>query len=192
MGLLQAGHLSGIRHGLPRFDSGLDDRPHDLGDHLARADDLDPVADPDVLGGDQIFVVQRRPGHGDAGDLHRLQHRVGIERAGAAHVDRDVEQLRLGHLGRELPGDGPARLASADHAQLGVERESIDLHHHAIGLEVEIGNQRLVALDRRLHFIQRVEPLAMGLDLKAPAGEQIEDLGLGAHSRVRPSITSSA
>ena len=109
------------------------------------------------------------------------ENRVGIERAGAAHVDRDVEQLGLGDFGRELPGDGPARLASADHAELAVQGEAVDFHHHAVGLEVEIGDQRLVALDRALHFVERVEALAVGLDLKAPGSEQVEDVGLRAH-----------
>jgi len=39
------------------------------------------------------------------------------------------------HLRRELPGHGPARLPAADHAEVVVERELVDLHDDAVGLE---------------------------------------------------------
>ena len=98
--------------------------------------------------------MKRRARDGDAGDLHRLQYRPGIERPGAPHVHLNVEQLGLGDFGRELPRDRPARLASADHAKLGVERETIDFYHDAVSLKGQGGDQRLVAFDLLLHLSQ--------------------------------------
>ena len=79
-------------------------------------------------------------------DLDRLQRGPRIERAGAAHVDLDVAQPGHRHLGRELPGDRPARLPAADDAQLGVEPKPVHLDDHAVGLERERGEQLLEAL----------------------------------------------
>ena len=46
-------------------------------------------------------------------------------------------------LGREFPGDGPARLPAADDAELALEVEPVDLHDHAVGLEREVRQQLL-------------------------------------------------
>jgi hypothetical protein len=95
-------------------------RADHLRDHLARALDLHAVADPQVLVGDEREVVQRRQLHRRAADLHRLQHGERVDRAGAADVHLDVEQRRLGDVGRELARHRPTRLASHV-AQLGLQ-----------------------------------------------------------------------
>src|SRR5690606_10237438 len=61
-------------------------RPQHLRNHVARADDLDHVADAHVTAGDYVLVVQRRARHGDAPDSHRFEDRSGGERAGATDV----------------------------------------------------------------------------------------------------------
>ena len=43
--------------------------------------------------------------------------------------------------GRELPGDGPARLPPAHDAELAVQAKPVHLHHHAVGLEREVREQ---------------------------------------------------
>ena len=72
----------------------------------------------------------------------------GIERAGAAHVDLDLLEPGDRDLGRELPGDGPARLAPAHDAELAVKRKPVHLDHHAVGLERQARYQLLEARDR--------------------------------------------
>ena len=188
-GVPQAGQRVGHperRAARGRVDA-VEHRPHHLGDHLAGADDLDPVADADVLLRDQILVVQRRGAHRDARDHDRLQHGVGIERAGAADVDPDLLQAGHGHLGRELPGDGPARLAAAHHAELAVEVEPVHLDHDAVGLERQLRDQLLAG--RRSPPAPRPatsKRCAVRLDLEAPGGEQVEQLPVGARAPAGP------
>ena len=119
-------------------------RAHDLRDDLAGPDDLDPVADADVLLGDDLLVVERGAADGDAAELDRLEHRPGRQGSRPPDVDPDLEQPRDGHLRRELPGDRPARLPAADHAEVVVQREPVDLHDDAVGLEGEGADHRLV------------------------------------------------
>ena len=108
-----------------------DDGPDDLRDDVAGALDDDGVADADVLAMDVVFVVERREADGGAADVHGLEDGVGVEAAGAADVDADVEELRRRLDGRELVGDGPARLAS-DEAKALLEGEVVDLDDDAV------------------------------------------------------------
>src|SRR3989442_2518718 len=89
-----------------------------LRDDLARARDFHPVALADVLCFDQIEVVERGGGDGDAADLHRLEHGVRGERAGASYIYSDLpEPCDLG-LRRRLSGDGPTPLAGSPRGPL--------------------------------------------------------------------------
>ena len=54
---------------------------------------IDGVADAHVLAPDLVLVVQRRVGHRDAADEHRLEPRDRRDRAGAADLHADVEEL---------------------------------------------------------------------------------------------------
>ena len=109
---------------------------HHLRDHVARALHDHGVADADVLAVDVLLVVERGHAHARAAHHHRGQHGEGVERARAAHVHGDVEQLRGALLGRELVGRGPARLAP-HHAHLRPRPGVVDLHHHAVDVVVE-------------------------------------------------------
>ena len=111
-------------------------RADDARDHVAGADHGHDVADADVVVADVVLVVQRRVGDGRAADLHRLEHGVGVEHAGAADADHDVEQLRARVARAELVGDRPARVFAGG-AELRLQREVVDLDHDAVDLVVE-------------------------------------------------------
>ena len=92
-----------------------------------------------------------------------------------------------GHLGRELPGDGPAWLAAADDAELAVEVEPVHLDHDAVGLERRAAGSAPPA--RRSPPARRpasANRCAMGLDLEAPGGELVEQLPVGARPPAGP------
>ena len=91
-------------------------RADHLGDHVAGPLDDHAVALADVLAADVVLVVQRRERHGHPGDVDRLEHGVGVHRAGAADVQPDVQERGQRRRGRELEGDGPTRVAP-DRAQ---------------------------------------------------------------------------
>ncbi len=55
------------------------------------------------------------------------------QHAGAADLDLDAQQLRGHFAGRELEGDGAARVL-ADEAQFGRQAQVVDLDDHAVGL----------------------------------------------------------
>ena len=111
---------------------------HHLRDDVAGAAHDHRVADADVLAGDLVLVVQRGVRHHDAADRHRLEHGGGRERAGAADLDLDAQQLRHRLLRRELVGDGPARRARHE-AQPRLPVEPVDLVDDAVDVVAERG-----------------------------------------------------
>ena len=140
--------------------------PDDLRDHVAGALHDHRVAFADVFAADVVFVVQRRQLDCRARDLHGIEDSEGVERAGAADVDVDAQELR-GRLGwRELVGDRPARLASDD-AELTLRAKRIDLHDDAVDFVVE----RVALLDPLLaecdHVIEPLEALDLVVDSEA-------------------------
>ena len=122
---------------------------HDLDhlrDHVARPLDHHRVADADVLALDIVLVVQRGPGDHDAANRDRRQ--LGHRRQGTRPADLDRDRLddRLGLLGRELVGDGPAR-RPADEAQPLLQVDPVDLVDHAVdvvGQRVALGTDPLL------------------------------------------------
>ena len=70
------------------------------------------------------------------------------DRAGAADLHVDGEELGRHLLRRELVRDRPARLARAK-AELALQREAVDLVHDAVDLERQIGAPRLHVLVER-------------------------------------------
>jgi hypothetical protein len=86
--------------------------------------------------------VQRRVGDDDAADGDRLEPRDRGELAGAADLDVDRAQRRLGALGGEFVREAPAR-KTADKAQTRLPVEPVDLVDHAVDVEGEIGARRL-------------------------------------------------
>ena len=80
----------------------------------------------------------------------------------------NVAQPRDGDLGREFPGDGPARLAPAHDTEVFLNRALVDLHHHAVGAKRKVRER---GLQRRHLFLHRGETgvtLVMRGHMKAP------------------------
>ena len=119
--------------GLFRAGAQVHDRADDVGDDLAGALDQHPVADADILLGDIVEVVQGGIPDDDAIDLDRLQDGLGGQHTRAADLHLDAQQLRGDFTGRELEGDGAARVL-ADEAQLARQGQVVDLDDHAVGL----------------------------------------------------------
>ena len=175
---------AGRRHGedaLAAVAQAHDRRDH-LGDDIARALDDDRVADADVLAVDVLLVVERRHLDARPADDDRLEHGEGVERARAAHVDGDVEELRRALLGRELEGDGPAGLAPDDAEPVplfGV----VDLDDDAVDVVVEA----LAALPPPGHapgnLVEVGVALRVGVDGEAEGGEPLEPLDLARGER---------
>ena len=119
----------------------LADDADDLRDDLAGLFDQDVVAQAQVEALDLIPVVQRRPRHRGAGQLHRLEQRHRGDGAGAADVDLDVQHTRGRLLGGELVGDRPPRRA-AGLAEFGVQGQFVYLDHQTVDLVLEVVNPR--------------------------------------------------
>ena len=157
----------------------LRNRGDDLGNHLASALHLHPIADAQVLGDDKVLVVQRRQLHYHSADLHRLQNRERIDRAGASHIHLDVQQPRLGDVGRELAGDCPARLAPADDTQLLLQAQRIDFHHTAVDRKVQLApNFVLEIVGPLFDFGQCLRALTMRCHRDTPLVQRVEQLRL--------------
>ena len=85
--------------------------------------------------------MQGRVGDGDAADPDRLQPRDRGELAGAADLDVDRLEDRLGLLGREFVRQRPARRAR-DLAEPALPVEPVDLVDHAVDVEGQVGPLR--------------------------------------------------
>ena len=139
---------------------------------------------------DLVFVVERGGRDGDAADFHRLEDREWCQRTGAAHVHLDVEQAGDRDLGGELPGHRPPRLPPADHAEVLVQGEPIDLHDHAVGVERQGLEEPLVLRDLGLHRRQVGAAGPVRLDRETPLLELVQHLPLAGEALSVPSITS--
>ncbi|VVM88988.1 hypothetical protein PS624_02710 [Pseudomonas fluorescens] len=113
------------------FRTTLGDHLHHLRDHITGTADDHGVADHQAQTCDFIHVVQRGVGHGDAGDLDRLQTRHWRHGAGAANLEFHVEQLGEFFHRREFVRDRPTRLTSPE-AQFTLIGNAVDLEHHAV------------------------------------------------------------
>src|SRR6266705_4304281 len=122
--------------------------------------------------------MERGRRYGDAADLHRLEHGVGVEGAGAPHVDANLFQLGDLHLGGELAGERPARLAAPDAPELRVQPQRVDLHHHPVGAVVERVQQLLESRDLAVGRAQVGDLFVVRLDREAPRPELLEQLVL--------------
>src|SRR5438046_3119728 len=143
-------------------------RADDLRDDFAGALDLYPISGPQVFVPYEVEVVERRQLDGRAADLHRFEHRKRIERAGAADVHLDREELRLGDIGGELAGDCITRLAR-DEAQFFPEGELIDFHDAAVDREVErCAHPRLECPRPLVYLLERAAAHAMWRDGNSP------------------------
>ena len=103
--------------------------------------------------------MQRGVADGGAADEHRLESRHRRQRAGAADLEIDLLQHRVGLLGRELVGDRPARL-SRDAAEFVTAGEVVEFEDDAVDLESELGTlpcHRLEVGDATLDALNRLD-----------------------------------
>src|SRR5690606_24954029 len=107
--------------------------------------------------------------------------------AGAADVDLDGEEPGDGEVGRELVGDGPARLALADHAELGPELERLHLGDDAVDRVVELLAQAAGVLGVGEDLVEVAAGAMVRLDGEAPPREELEDLALRGRQSARRS-----
>ena len=149
-----------------------------LRDDIAGALDAHGVADPHVLAGDLVLVVQRRIGDDDAADGDRLEPRHRGQRPGAADLDVDAVEDGGRLLGREFVRRRPARTAR-DEAEPLLQVEPVDLVDDAVDVVAERRAAGLdVAIDRE-HLLDRMRELGQRIDAKAAALEPFEHAELG-------------
>ena len=154
-------------------------RPDDLRNHFAGTLEEHNVADAQILMRDQFEIVERRIPDGGAADFNRLEHGIGIDLAGSAHVDLDGEQSRFGDVWRKLSRNRPARNTAADHTQLALQRQRIHLHDQAVDAKVERGAcGRLHLMCVGMHVRERRAPLAMRGNGDAPRDQRVEQFPL--------------
>ncbi len=146
------------------------DRPDDLRDDVPGLAQHHDVADLDALGLDDLLVVQGGHLHGGAGHLDGFHHAVRGDAAGAADVDRDVQQLGVDFLGRVLVGDGPARHPGGV-AEGALGGEVVDLDHDAVDFVGEAVPLVAVALDEFQHVLEPGQDLEVRAGGQAPLGE---------------------
>ena len=120
-----------------------------------------PIRKPEPR--DLVAIVQRDVGDDHSADAHGLQAPDRGELAGAADLDVDRLERRLGLLGREFVREAPARRA-CDEAEPLLQVEPVDLVDDAVDVERQIGAG---FLDRAIVGEHRVQIVA--------ADEQVGD-----------------
>ena len=144
------GSAVGISNCAPVVGAQVDDRPDDLGDHVAGLAQHDGVADADVLAGDLGGVVKRGELDGRPGDPDRLHPPERRHPAGAPDVDRDLEELGVDLFGRVLERDRPARRPRR-RAEPPLQRHLVDLDDDAVDLVLDVVAMLAVVVDELLH-----------------------------------------
>ena len=139
-------------------------------DDFAALLDADGVAVMQVQARDFVEVVEGGALDGGAREAHGCKVRYGRDCTGAAHLEFNRKERRVGALGLELIGDGPAR-ALARCTQRTLHGEVVQLHDHAVDFEGEAVAARANLL-RNFHdfiggigcpVVVRVEPEALEL-----------------------------
>ncbi len=136
----RAGLGEGIRACLGRSSCKIDIL--DLGDHVARAINLNPIPHADIppladrravgiATGDIVFVMKRGIGDNHPADSDRPKPRDRAQSAGPAHLNVDRLENRPGKFGGKLMGDGPARRGRAETKPL-LQAQIVDLVDHAV------------------------------------------------------------
>ena len=133
---------------------GVLDHFDNLGNHIAAALHLDPVADLQAQPLNEVGVVQRGAAHRRAADKDRRQLGHRRQLAGAAHLHGDGVDLRDARLGGEFIRNGPARRAArvAEPLLRGVR---VHLQHHAVDLVAQRGALASAASMKRRHLLNR-------------------------------------
>ncbi len=162
--------------------AGRHHRPHHLGDHVPCPSDHHQVADAQVLAADLVFVVQGGVGDDRATHLHRLQHRVRSGGPGPPDVDLDVQETGGAFLGGELVGDRPAGSPGGE-SELLLVSERIDLHHHPVGLVVELVAALLGVDHVPFHLFQVLHRPGFRVDPQSERLQVLQGLGVGLEGR---------
>ena len=97
---------------------------------------------------------------------HRLEHGERVQVAELAHVPLDALEHGGLRRRRELPGDGPARLAAHD-AQAALQLDVVDLDDDAVDLEAQAGAALLPGLALGHDVVLAVEQLDVVVDREA-------------------------
>ncbi len=163
----------------PFFEHHLDH----LRDDVAGALDHHPIAGAEILALDLVLIVQGRPADHDTAHRHRLQHGIGGDRAGAADIGADFQQLGDRPLGGEFMGDGPAR-AAADLAQALLPVEPVDLVDHAVDVVGQAGAVGAQGVTEIAQLGGAVAHLGARIDLEAPGAELFEKFPMGSADRL--------
>src|SRR5262249_19087329 len=108
----------------------------------------------------------------------------GVQRAGAADADRDLEQLRLRGHRRPLEGARPAR-PGVKRTEDGLLGERVDLDHDPVDLVVELVTPSLPVVAGLRDGLDRLEPFRERVRAEAvltqpgelfPVGREVEPL----------------
>ena len=115
-----------------------------------------------------------------AADLHRLEHRVRIERAGAPDVHADARAAASRRCRARTCARSPSAARGSPSSRARPARVSeFDLHDHAIDPEVELGAQLVLHRVReRDHLRQRRAVPPVRLDRDPPRVQLLEQLPL--------------
>ena len=155
----------------------VEDRAHDLRNHVARLVHDDSVALSHVFAADLVDVVQRGARNGGTGNRHRVELGDRREHTGAAHLDANFAQDGLLFLGRELKGDGPARRAGGK-AQVELLLEAVDLYDNAVDVVVQVAAMFERLGTELVDLCRRCATSHVGVDAKTGAAQPVKKLAL--------------
>ena len=162
-------------HGLGNDGALVDVDADNLRDNLAALLHVDHVAQVQVERADEVLVVQRGAAHGGACQLHGLHVGHRGDGTGAAHLIGDLQQARLGTLGLELVGNGPAgRLGGIAQRTLLLQR--VDFQHDAVGRHRQVFALPVPVVDVVENLLHRAHLAHALADLKAPAASGLQVL----------------
>ena len=141
----RAAHRAGVGENKGRTVRRAPVRQHldHLRNDVAGTLDHHRITGTDSLATQLIFVVKGRPRHHHPAHRHRFEVCHRGQRAGPAHLQRNVTKHRHRALGRELVRNGPARRA-ADLTHPALEVETVDLVDDPIDV---VGQIRPLGLD---------------------------------------------
>ena len=159
---------------------------HHLRDDVAGALDDDAVAGPDAKAGNLIGIVQRDVGDDDPANRDGSEPPYRGQFAGAADLDVNRLQRSLRTLGGEFVRDGPARRLR-DETQPLLPVEAVDLVHHAINVEGQIGAAPFDVSIMGEYGVERFDAHQHIRHRHAPARDSLHDakLRVGGQRAVR-------
>ena len=147
---------------------------HDLGDDLPRLLYDHGIANADILLSDEILVVEGGKGNGGTRQAHRLQHGLGRQHTGPAHLDHDVLQYGGLLLRRIFIGDGPLG-ALGRAAQDGTVAQIVQLDDSAVDVKGVFHPLIAQTFDLGEDLICRLQPL-VGDHLEMLGGQIVDGL----------------